>query len=69
MLLQVGGILLVLLGAIFVIGKHTHGPKATIFNSVVSSGIFDRPAVILIGIGAIVIAASLLIREKLYEGP
>ena len=69
-LLQLSGIVLILVGAMFVLsGSRGQRPKATIFNRVVSFGTFQRPAVILIGAGIIALGASAFIREDLYEDP
>ena len=69
-LLRIGGILLMLLGGMFVPScDRDLGPKATIFNRIVISGTLVDLATILIGVGIIAFAASWLVRGELYEGP
>ena len=54
----------------FVLSGHkAPGPKTTIFDRIMSFGTYRQPAVILIGAGAIALAASWFIREDLYEDP
>ena len=67
-LLRIGGILLMLVGGMFIPSCYRDpGPKTTIFNRIVKSGTFAEPGMILIGTGALALAASWLIRENLYD--
>ena len=67
-LLRIGGILLMLVGGMFLPACRTEpGPKTTIFDRIVNSGTFAEPGIIMIGAGAIAFAASWLIRETFYE--
>ena len=67
-LLRLGAIVLIVVGVMFVLSGH-RGPKTTIFNRIAGFGTFRGPAMILIGAGAIALAASWFIREDLYEDP
>ena len=70
LLLQLGAMVLILVGAMLVLSGHRgEGPKTTIFNRIASFGTFRRPAMILIGAGVIALAASWFVREDLYEDP
>lgn len=69
-LLQLGAVVLICVGVMFVLSGHkAPGPKTTILDRIMSFGTYRQPAVILIGAGAIVLAASWFIREDLYEDP
>lgn len=69
-LLQLGAIVLICAGVMFILSGHRgDSPKATIFDRIVSFGTFRKPAVVLIGAGAIALAASWFIREDLHEDP
>ena len=68
-LLQLAGILLTIVGVILVFPSVYHPGKTTIFDWIVNLGTFSKPAVILIVVGAIAIAASWFIRGDLYEEP
>lgn len=68
--LQLAGILLAVVGVMFVFPKAIrHHGKTTIFDWIVSLGTFDRVAIILIGAGAVTLVASFLIRGDSYEEP
>ena len=69
-LLQLVAVVLIFVGVMFLLsGIRGNRTKMTIFNRVVSFGTFRQPAVILIGAGAIALAASWFIREDIYEDP
>ncbi len=62
-LLQLSGILLVLVGGLYLPAcRGPLGPKSTIFNWVTTTGTFAESGLILIVVGAAVIAASLLVK-------
>ena len=71
-LLQIGGISLIGVGLMFLPAcRDELGPKSTIFSRIVILGAatFADPAIILIGVGLIVLGVSWLIPGELYEGP
>ena len=68
-LLQLGGIIPLSVGVMFLPWRGDHGHKTTIFDRIVSFGTFSRPAVLLIAFGAIALTVSWLIRGNLYEEP
>jgi hypothetical protein len=63
-LLRIGGILLMLVGAMFLPVAHSEpGPKTTIFNRIVRLGTLAEPGMMIMGVGAIAFAASWLVRR------
>ena len=68
-LLQLAGILLMIVGVIFVFPSVYHPGKTTIFRWIVNLGTFSKPALFLIVAGVIAIAASWFIQGDLYEEP
>jgi hypothetical protein len=63
MLLRIGGILLMVVGGMFIPACRSElGPKSTIFNRTANTGAFAEPGVILIVVGAVAFAAPWLIR-------
>jgi hypothetical protein len=66
-LLRVGGILLMLIGGMFLPAcRGESGPKSTIFNRIAITGAFPEPGMTMIVIGAVAFAASWLVRG---DGP
>ena len=66
-LLRIGGILLLLVGGMFVPAcRGELGPKSTIFNRIANTGTLAEPGLILIVVGAIAFAASWLVKG---DGP
>jgi hypothetical protein len=67
-LLRIGGILLMLVGGMFVPScRPEPGPKTTIFDRIVNSGSFAETGVVLIAAGALSFAASWLVRETALD--
>jgi hypothetical protein len=66
-LLRIGGILLMLIGGMFLPGcRGELGPKSTIFKRITITGMLAEPGMIMIVSGAVAFAASWLIRG---DGP